>query len=290
MPSRDYNFSLDGLDFGIGQAITVEEFDPGSFDLRTQDADNPVGDGKLFGRDWFGPPTWTFGLSVDASDDASALATLSSLAKVWRGDGVRGTPGSVLPLTYQLAGRQRRVYGRPRKWAAPPTNRMLQGYIPVTCDFALADTGIYDETQFSQIVSIVPATPGGFVTPLVAPISTLTGGQRSGFVTVTGDLPTWPTIQIRGPIVNPWVGVQGGWRLDFTTNVGANELIQVDPRPWVMSVTRTGGGSAAGTMSPKTRLSDIQIPTGTTEILFGGTDSTGTARCTVYWRPAWASL
>lgn len=290
MPARDYGFTLEGVDFGIGEDITVESFDPGAAEWRVQDAENPVRDGLMFGVDYLGAPTWAFNLSTDGTDAASALEMLAPLAAVWRGGTVRTRPGEVSALIYKVAGRLRRVYGRPRRWAAPPTNRILSGYIPIVADFATVDALHYNEAEQSSVVDIVPGSTGGFTTPLIAPISTHAGGQREGFIDVEGDMPTWPVIRIDGPISTPFVAISGKWEVRLNMTIPEDDFVEIDARPWAMSVLRSGVSNAAGFLAPTSRMNEMKLPVGQQEIVFGGVDSTGTARCTITWRPAWNTL
>lgn len=292
MLAADYTFQLGAIVFGLGQQVAVETFDTGSADWRTQDADNPIRAGKLFGRDYLGAPTWAFDMFTDANDPESALTALSLLAKEWRGGTVPTTPGAVQALTYQVADRVRRVYGRPRKWAAPPDTRIVTGYIPITADFQTVDPLHYDETEQAVSVGTVPTALPGFITPLVAPIVTLRGAYRTGaYATVGGDAPTWPVITITGPITGPWVSVQG-WRYELAElSLIDNSTVVIDTRPWVLTVMRDGIASVAGYATPSSRLDRMQLnPGSSAELLFGGVDMSGSATCTVRWRNAWHSL
>lgn len=288
---RDYNFSLGGVSFGIREPITVETFDPGAASWRTQDATNPVGNGMVFGQDYLDPPAWTFALSTyDTQEAGPALAAIAPLAKKWRGVGLTDTLGRVTPLTYRLTGRQRRVYGRPRRWQMATDNRILTGYVAVNADFQCADHLHYDELESSVIVDLVPEHRGGFVLPFAFPMSTEAGGQRSGFVTVGGDSPTRDlTIRVNGPITNPWVDT-GGFRLQLNLSLLTGQYVVIRPQPWEMTVMRNGVGSVAGAISKGARLSDMELYPGTTEITFGGVDPTATASCTISWRAAWFTL
>jgi hypothetical protein len=288
---RDYNFSLGGVEFGIREPITVESFDPGAASWRTQDATNPLGDGTIFGMDYIDPPVWAFELSTyDTIEAGPALAAIAPLAQKWRGVGLTDTLGRVTPLTYRLAGRQRRVYGRPRRWQAAMDNRLLTGYVAVNADFQCADHLHYDELELSTNVDMVPAYRGGVVTPLITPMTTVAGGHRDGFVTVGGDTPTRDiTIRINGPITNPWVDT-GGFRLQLNLSLLSGQYVVIRPQPWEMTIMRNGVGSVAGALSKGARLSDIALHPGTTEITFGGIDPTASSSCTISWRAAWITL
>jgi len=285
----DYNFSLDGVEFGIGNPVTVETFDTGTAEWRVQDQSHPVRNARVFGRDFLDGPVWTFNMSTDKEDPEGSLETLEQLATVWR-KGTELAPGEVMALSYGVGGRERRIYGRPREWAAPVSNLLLGGYVPITANFVTADPLHYSEESFSHTVDILAATTGGFVFPAYFPLQIMsTGGTRQGFLTVGGNVPTYPVVRFNGPVVDPFVEAEG-WRLGLNLNIGDNEYVIIDTQPWAMTVMRNKYTSVAGYLMPGTRLADARLRPGTQELIFGGMSPSGTAQCIVSWRSAWWSL
>lgn len=287
----DYQFELGGVAFGIRSDITVEDggFDTGSAEWTDQDRDYPGRPGTAFGVDTLRGPTWAWNLSVDKEDDVGALEALGTLASAWRPKGA-GTPGFVVALRYGIAGRFRRVYGRPRRWAAPPSNRILGGYIPITCEFKTADPLHYDDTEGSIIMGIASQSDGGFTFPVTFPVDTLPNSQRVGQIQSFGDADTYPIITIDGPATNPWVA-SDTWRLEFKDfELTAGQSVEIDTRPWAMTVLRDGNASVAHKLARRIRLSRIKIVPGVQEITFGASAASGSAQCTIRWRDAWNSL
>ena len=96
---------------------------------------------------------------------------------------------------------------------------------------------------------------------------------------------------IHGPITNPWIAGPG-WRFDFLTTLAYDQTLTVDTRPWAQTVLRNDGASLAGTLTrASTALSDARLlPGGGAWLTFGGIDGTGTATCSVSWRPTYRSL
>ena len=107
-------FELSGLVFGGDEPIQVSDFDPGSGSTRTQDVEVPLGDGRMFGRDFHAAPSWMLNLYTNVHDWAEALDLADDFAAVWSADVVREQPGVVLPLRYWMADRWRR-YCRARR-------------------------------------------------------------------------------------------------------------------------------------------------------------------------------
>lgn len=290
MTIGDYQFELEGVPFGIGTSkITVENFDPGSGEWSIQDVDMQGRPATAFGRDILRGPTWAFELSTNLDTPEAALDAASELATVWRSLAAVSTPGRVLTLRYGLPGRLRRIYGRPRRWAATPTNRLIGGYLPISCDFKAADPLHYADSESSVVIGTTATSEGGFVFPVTFPAVTLPATERSGQVFGQGDEDTYPIIRIDGPIVSPWVR-HNDWRIDLGLSLGVGDYVEVDTRPWALTVMKNGTSSVANKLGRRNKLGRMRIKPGAQEITFGGSSASGAATCTVRWRDAWNSL
>jgi len=288
---QDYVFELDGVEFGIGADIEVASFDPGDATWSTQDQDNPVHDGVVFGRDALRGMTWNFSMFTNKDDDIEALAALSPLATAWRAQGARSTPGAVLPLRYQHGGRVRRVYGRPRRWAVLPGNKIITGNIGIQADFVTADALHYSDAEETVTLALTADPEGGLIVPALVPFL-LSGTEqaRPGLIVGGGDAPTSVVARFDGPVVGPRLEFPG-WVIDLPGyNLPEGQWIDIDTNPWAMTVLRNGVSSVAGSLSRFSRLGAAKIPPEGGEIVFSGTSATGTAQCAVSWRPAWNSL
>jgi len=288
---NDYGFELSDVPFGIGQDVTVENegFDPGAAEWIVQDTEDSRDGHTRFGRDKLGGPTWTWVLSTDKETPEEALAAAGRLAAAWRAEEIRDDPGATLRLRYRVGGRTRCVFGRPRRWAAPPSNRILTGYIPITADFKCVDHLHYDDAQDEVLISVSPTSAGGFVLPQAPPLTSLPSGDREGMINVGGDQLTAPIIRIDGPIVNPWV--QGlDWRIDLDLSLTAGQWVEVDARPWRATVLRNGATNASEALGRRQWLHQVRLTPGNQEIRFGGSGSAGTSTCRVTWRNAWSYL
>lgn len=281
-------FELDGAVFGGRHgAVIVRSFDPGTREVRAQDVDRPGADGLMFGVDYQRPPLWTWELSANRASHEAAIATVAALEGAWARWAPRTRPGHAEPLRYRFAGRTRRVYGRPRRFAAPDVGSVLmrQGRGDIVADFQLADPLHYDDVERSATLYSVPPSTGGIVAPLVAPISTTRAGDTAHrFITVGGDIETPLRVTFAGPITAPWVEV-GGVRIALTGSVAYDQAVTVDAR--TRTVLRQDGASAAGMLTRRTRMDRLRLTPGTHEIRYGGT---GQATVTVAWRDAWRTL
>lgn len=292
---QDYQFELDGYVFGLRRelATTKEGFDPGSADWRTQDTENALGDGRRFGTDYLNGPTWSWQLYTDREDAEQSLATIADFAKVWRNADHRRVVGDVRALNYQLAGRQRTVFGRPRRLAYPPSNQILTGLVPVAATFDCADALHYGPEETVRI-DAVPASLGGFPVPSTTPWSSVASdNDRVHQIDVIGDEATYPVIKFHAgataPYASPKVVIAGSeYGLDYAVPAGRTAII--DTRPWSLAVLLDSGASIAGELTRATRIDLATLAPGSHQVSLSGTDTSGTAYCTVSWRPAYTSL
>lgn len=290
MARTEASFDLNGLNFG-GELddIVVTAFDPGQVGMRDQDID--FRDGILMGRDHLTPPVWTFEMTTNREGAAEALDALAALSGAWRDDRRRSRPDLMSVLRYRLGGRTRRVYGRPRRWRSGINDALWDGMATAVADFQLADARYYSEgTNVEKIGFKNEGEAGGLMTPLTTPLTTVAGVVRDGLIDYNnGTAPSPPIITIRGPITNPKV-TGPGWVVELAANIPANQAVVVDCRPWVLQATSLSGTPMGHTLSRQTRLSNVLIPVGSSEIKFSGIDATKTSTVEISWRAAYASL
>lgn len=284
----DGTFTLDDYAFGTeDHEVWVQELDLGTRAPVARDEHIQGGLGRMMGRDGEDAPEWTFDLRVRAGDQT--YDALGRLRAAWQGP---AEPGALSVLRYALPGRQRRVYGRPRRFT-PDTDAVRHawhfGRAPVLATFQLADPRHFDDVARSVTLSIVPASVGGLEAPLVAPLSTVrSSAPRAGVVDVHGDAPAPVTVTFRGPITDPWV-TGPGWQVGLSGALADDQTVTIDALAATATLT-PGGASVGGRLTRQTRLRDAALRPGQQELAFGGSDETGTATATVTWRDAWWSL
>lgn len=280
-------FDLDGYRFGTpDNAATILEggFDSGAPDIAANDVDNPVGDGGFFGRDLLRGPTWGFTLGV--RDDEDVYTTLADLARVWRNEAIRTTPGATSVLRFKRRGQTYRVYGRPRRFGLVPADVADHEWQIVEADFKVADTVMFLDEPHEVALTIGEAEPDqGLILPetlewvlghasattsVVVNVQTLDPAPFEVFLTgpTTGAL---SSIVLEGP----------GWTLDFgSTVVSAGEVLHVDTRA---ATALLDGVSVAGSLSRRSRL-NARLLNGSSSVTFTATDPSGTATARLVWR------
>jgi len=301
---QDYHFELlpeidaiEGAPFGIGLDIGLEDggFIPGSTDWAVQDSENSQNGTTGFGRDRLLGPVWAWELHANRDADDEALESLREFRKAWHWLHGRDTPGKVTALRFQLNGEQRRIYGRPRRFDAPPDNRILGGMVPISVDFKCVDGFVYDDVMDQVVIQLGQEledegvdSGGGFIFPLTFPVVTLPPTRQQVQILIGGDAPAYPIIRFDGPIANPGF-VTDDWRIDLDYTIPDGQYVEIDTRPWVMTALLNGNASVAGHLGRRQRMSKIRFQPGVRfEGRFVGF-STGTATCTVRWASTWNS-
>jgi Uncharacterized protein conserved in bacteria len=278
-----------GVAFGIGLDVSCDAtgFDPGSNDWLIQDQQDPFSGATRMGRDVQTGSTFTWSLHVNKDDEEGALDALDALADAWAPEGLSSADAMV--LRYRIGGRTRRVYGRPRRFASTPDNRILGGMIPVTADFKRVDPLFYDDSPESITLGVAYESEGGFIFPVTFPVMTLPGGYHPGEAFVSGRRKTWPIIRLDGPLVNPQIQT-ADWNLNLTLTLNEGHYVEIDTRPWKRTITLDGTSSIPGAINVQTRLRDLFLSPGHQSFGFRAISDTGTGSATISWYPAYASL
>lgn len=297
MPSIIPTFELDGFRFGGAELVRVSDFDPGSVAIKTQDAD-AAGDGVMMGRDHYGGSSWTFELFTNVqgartADEAyaQALDLADDFAAVWRNEYGRDTPQAVKALRYYMAGRWRRVYGRPRRYVGPDGGTFaMQGRAEMTADFARVDHLHYDDAENVAVAGLIPGVVGGFEVPFEAPLvlEQIEDSYEPGTFTVGGSAPVYGVIEIKGPGTNGVVEA-AGWKLPLAGTLTSKDVVEIDARPWARTVKKNGR-PASGVLAPAARMEDLVLRPGRHQITYRALGSSASARATIRWRNGRYSL
>lgn len=283
----------EGVPFGIGLDVSVdaEGFQPGGPEWYTEDSENPMNGSTAFGRDHLLGPSWQWAAHVNRDSTETAVESLGDLAAAWRAPLIRDEPGAVLAIRYQLAGRTRRVFGRPRNFVYNPTNLLLGGYCPVSANFKCADANVYDDIEDVAVLALEVEgdSDGGLILPTILPFNTLPPGKQEGQISVGGDTETYPIIRFEGPVVDPGLEC-AEWAINLDLTLAEGEWVEVDTRPWVQTVMFNGSTSVAGAMGRRQWLSRMKFKPGNRDLAFRGSAGAAGATCEVRWRSAWTSI
>lgn len=286
LPSEDAG---DGFVFGIGAHVSIDGdggFSPGTSELITQDSQNTRRGVSGFGRDVSEPPTWSWSSHINRAHVRDAVDTLERFKTAWRPIELFEDPNRITTIRYRVGGRVRRVYGRPRRFDAPPSNLIDSGYVPVAHDFKCVDDHTYEDVEESTTLALSSeGGPSGFILPAQLPIQTMPDATSStSEIAIGGSARAYPIIRFNGPWVNPGL-VTDHWDLVLATSLMDGQWVEIDARPWVLTVLRENGSSAAGALGRRTWLEDIHFKPGTKpNVRLTGQSDFGGATCTIRWR------
>ena len=283
-PGTDYTFGLG--DLPVFNRTTP---DLGDIEVRGADANRARGDGITFGTDFLGNRTIGFDLGVRGDSETAVRDAMAALSVAWRADVIRQAPGVTAEMRMRYRGEERVVFGRPRRFA-PILREAKVGYASAVADFVCSDDRFYSQTVNAEVVGIVPALGGGLLAPLGSPLTTNEQTDRSKDFTIHGELPAWPVIEIRGPIVNPKFAITSRWHIEVNVNLAEGDTLVIDTQPWARTITVNGSSWAGFVTRASTRLSNAALPPGSYEFSLAGVSGTGTAIAIIRWRDAFTTL
>lgn len=264
--------------------------DIGDVAVTTDDQQRPRTDGVEFGIDFRGGRTIRFELGLQGDSEAEVLELASAVEDDWDADGVRLTPGALATLSTRNAGRERLVYGRPRRFKRSDIRRKSAGRVGVTCEFDTVDGRFYSRDILGVLVPFVPPPSGLIAAPVSEPVTTTAQAVTQGAIYVAGTKPAYPVITVQGPITNPTVEVVGEWSLQLAMTITAGQSVTLDTRPWQQTVTRSDGASFPGRLTRASRMERATLQPGPHVIALSGIDNTGLSRLTFAWQNAYATI
>lgn len=278
------SYGTTSVTFGPGDLPIFNRTTPdfGSVEVEVADQRRPRADGRNFGTDYRGGMTFAFDLGIRGVTSSDARTEAALLQRAWRADSVRGTPGAVASLAFRYDGRERVVYGRPRRFAPDYSDVSTNRLVTAQADFVTVDDRFYGPALTDPVyIPLVPKPVGGLLAPLQEPLTTTESSNRSIGIIVGGEDDAWPVVEVTGPITSPTIEVVGLWRMDFDLSLAYDETLTIDTRPWARTVTRNGASVAGKVTGTSPRLADASIPPGAYSVALRGTSATGTPTATV---------
>lgn len=286
------------LDFGTHESghpftaqVAISEVE-----LETDDLPHPLSDGIVFGRDLARGKRLVFtGAHLDTMPQARirrwepVLDGAAPFTAAWAAEALRQRPGAVATLTNLDRGRM--VYGRPRPYI-PGLEKVRGGWLTYECGFTAIDGKFYGAAEKVATAGVDPGSLAAFTFPMTFPHTSATPTESRTWVVNDGGLSTWPTITFRqgGDPQVELLGPDGStvWRVAVARTLAYDEAVTVDCRPWSRAVTLNG--TAAPGLLRGSRLDQVRIPAGSSELRLTATDPTGQAEVEVRWRDAFGSL
>lgn len=276
---------------GPNGSLIIENFQFGSTELRTNYVDRPNGEGQLVGKDWLGSSTISIDIATNKGNLTEAMAEANKLERVWKQSSTRLKSNVPVALSYSMDGvKWFRVYGRPGAFTGLTPDVLARlGVGRITADFIVTDPNHYSGSENSTVLTYVPKTRGGLISPLVSPLtSSGSSGESARFVTNDGDLPSPMTVRFTGPISQPRLRNSKGQEFGLRTTIAAGDYIEIDAR--LGTVKKKNGSSVPGLLTTRTRLSTLNLPAGQSEWFLSGSDSTGLSKVEIKWSDSYTGL
>lgn len=272
------------LPMGSGTPFRLTGFQRGVAARRVDDADRPRMDGVGFGRDFKGAAVHELGVAIfDGTDRVVVRGLVEEFESVWDAERVRLSPGRMAELR---VGPDRVCFGRPRD-LTPNDVGLWDGVGQATVQFVAADDRWYGPEE-AVSMRLAPTYTGGLPVPAEVPFVLGGGtGEADSIMQVAGKGRVRPVFELHGPIQDPWVDVPGVGRLRFSVTLAYDQVLTVDTRPWASGVKRDGAPLPGALLAAGARLSDMAVPPGSYQVIFGGYDPSGTSELTVRWRPSY---
>lgn len=279
---QPYDVQIQGYTLGPEHDWFCTSIEPGAISYRVQDADRPRRDGRHFGRDYVSPGSWSLTVVPSrAMDGQDVEDILPGLIRAWDFSD-RQVPGAYTSLEYQLeSGSRRQVFGRPRG-LVPMADGMKTGHVEYELTFDLMDATAYLATAQELTLQLLPGSPAGLIFPAIAPFVFDSGNtSRQGMIHNTGSVPSPIRVEFSGPVVDPTIrSVTHGWQISLDTSIAYDRTLTVDTRD--MTVLRDDGASFAHTVTRRSDLG-VMVAPGYDEIVFEGSDQTGSSRAVIQW-------
>lgn|GEM_PF-3353890 len=282
-----------GVTIGGGAPLVLKDWTPPVTDLRSEYTDRLGRDGQLPSRDLLGSSQWQFTVRVKRVEDLpAAMSEAARLEQAWKATTVRNSTASA-PLDYSLDGGASwsRVYGRPGSYAGPSPNfATALGMGVVDLAFTQLDPVHYSAAEHQTSIGAAAAVLGGLRAPLVGPLMSVASGEsRAGVIQNAGDLGSPARVRFYGPCTNPTLTTDTGKTVGYVGTLAYDQYVTISA--WDSTVTLSpGGGSVAGRLDRRTRVSQMVVPAGRSEWSYRATDPTATSRAVIYWRDAYTSM
>ncbi|MEU6138756.1 hypothetical protein ABZ848_00160 [Streptomyces sp. NPDC047081] len=303
-----WQYEIGGIVLGSGSSVPVGNVEGlGSPGTRLQDTDNANSDGSTPGRDFYGPRPLRFEAGIKTpGDPVKAADILARLERALDTPDARTNPDGRHILRGRWPGHTtRRMYGRLRRMEATSTATAVHGWIPLDIEFVGLDNPRWYDDQVSTLTLGLdqaahastadrtvdeamdrPAACRGSAAPEHRPAD-----DRPGWVTNHGDVPTYPSLRVHGPVTGPRIWNTITRRvLELDVSLREGEWVELETRPGTCWALCNGTVNVANALSPASRLDLFTFPPGRSEIAWTATDPSGTARLEVAWRSAYTTL
>ncbi|NEW72589.1 phage distal tail protein [Streptomyces rhizosphaericus] len=303
-----WQYEIGGVVLGTGSYVPIGNVEGlGAPAPRSQDADNSNSDGTTPGRDFYGPRPLRFEAGIKTpGDPVKAAEILARLERALDAPGARTTPDGRHILRGRWPGHStRRMYGRLRRMEATSMANAVHGWIPLDLEFVGLDNPRWYDDEVSKLTlgldqaarghgedrTVDEAMGRAAACRCPADPRRRPADDRPGWVTNHGDVPTYPSLRVHGPVTAPRIwNVDTRRVLELHVSLREGEWVELETRPGTCWALRNGTVNVANDLGPASRLDLFTLPPGRSEIAWSANDPSGTARLEVTWRSAYTTL
>jgi hypothetical protein len=278
--TTEYQFTFDGFAFGGEgspyQILSVDGLEgvPG---IRSQDDNRGFSDGMFSGQDFFSGRTISIIFNTFGNASGSAMANFNAIQAVL----LPQTTGTSELFFYLPPSTTQYVNARVRGLRTTVDPNYTYGYIVSQVDFFCPDPRYYNYNE--QTATMAYSAPTGRIYNRTYNL-TYGGGSATLQTTVTnnGWATTYPTILVKGPIINPVVGNSTtGNTLSFTKTMIATDELEID---LLNKLITFNGASARNLLASGTWFA---APPGNSTFTFTGTGTAnGVTEAIITWYSA----
>jgi len=275
--TQTWQAELRGLLQGAGTAYGLTAVDGlGSPPLRTDDVDRPRRDGARGQDDYYASRTIVLGFIIEDTP-----AGIDGTVDVWKQAWRRVTDVDIALDLSTESTTARRYFGRPRRLSVDEGAATWHfGRVVARAEFVAMDPRGYSLAEQSVELS-VPVFTGGLTFDLTFDMTFGTGSSGSQIVSNGGNVDTYPTLTLNGPLVQPSVeNVTTGETFSFDDTIADGDFVTVDlqERTVLLNGTASRKGKAVGSDWWALALGDSDLSLQA---------SSGAGTCDVTWRDAY---
>lgn len=282
---------FDGYEIGCthDDDVYITRYEPGETAVDDNDTPRIGRDGVMPGTDYLRGTQWLFELGAHRQGDTSGvLNRFGELEARWKAWANRTKGQAVLEYRTSHDKGWYRIYGRPRQYLPPvPGVLTQQGRGNAQIAFQQLDPLHYSSDLESTTLGVAAGASGGLRAPIRVPIRVArTGGTLARHAVNNGSADAPVTLRFDGPVRDPEVRLQGGWRFTIRGSLEWDEYLVIDPMnrtATVYSTTSKRTRTAYTMIANGSRFTDLLLPPGQNSLQFTAIDDTYTAQVTASW-------
>lgn len=280
-----------GLEFGHGTLLPLDSFSDDGYSVNPGDHQSPRSDEIRFASDSLSPSILTFNIGVlnnrmlpnmalfanpgDGAGIIPARDIVEYFTFAWRNDWGRKQHGRAVPLSYNINGIDKIIYGRPRQLAVVPVGK---DFCTIVATYQRMDSNSYGTEQFG---TGLPLNPVGISNTKIIrePIAMANA---------------WLRFLITGPITNPVITIGDGHSdkilVSMSGSIPAGVTVEINAKPWERRVVGSDGLNYAARLNGAYLDQMFIEPMQERAVAIRGSATSASTEGWAYWQEAYNTL